>query len=408
MNRKTIAIAGTAAIVISLAACSSDGGDADATSTAGGSAESADPITLVVWESLEGRKDFIEQAGEAYKETHPNVTIEYKNVELGDALGQIALDGPGGVGPDVFAGPSNTIGDLVTGGHILPVADPAALGELSSGAEAAVTYDGQLYGVPVTVDTYALFYNKDLIEEPPTTWDELKEFSEQFNSDNPGSYGFAINPGAYYSAGFGFTAPDNLLFGPEGTDPETPNTNTPAAVEGYEEFQSLREILPVAAADLDAASVDSLFAGGQAAMELTGSWNIPVFEDAGINFGVAPLPARDGMDEPTGSFVNSRTMFTSAYSEQPEAAAEFAAFLASPEMQQLAFEVTGSVPSIAMDVESEATQGLIDQANYGFATPAIPAMTTYWTAMDSAVANIWNGADVQTELDAATEAINNG
>jgi len=312
------------------------------------------------------------------------------------------------VGPDVFAAPSNAAGELVTGGHILPVADPAALGGIVPGAEAAVSYDGQLYGVPVTVDTYALFYNKDLVEEPPTTWADLKTWAADFNAANPGVYGFVLNPGAYYSAGFGFSAPDNLLFGPEGADPATPNTNTPATIAGYEEFQSLRDILPVAAADLDAATVDSLFQGGKAAMELTGSWNIPVFDDAGLNYGVTTLPAREGFDTPTGSFVNSRTMFVSAYSDYPEEAAAFAAFLASPDMQQLAFEITGSVPSIDMTVESEPTNGLIQQAAYGFATPAIPAMTQYWTAMDSAVQNIWDGADVKTELDAATEVINNG
>ncbi len=141
MNRRSIAIVGTTALAITLAACSSGGSDVDATSGGAPTADAGEPITLVVWESLEGRKDFIEQAGAAYNELHPNITIEYKNVELGDAPGQIALDGPGGVGPDVFAAPSNAAGELVTGGHILPVADPAALGGIVPGAEAAVQLD---------------------------------------------------------------------------------------------------------------------------------------------------------------------------------------------------------------------------------------------------------------------------
>jgi maltose-binding protein MalE len=34
-------------------------------------------------------------------------------------------------------------------------------------------------------------------------------------------------------------------------------------------------------------------------------------------------------------------------------------------------------------------------------------MGAVWAAMDAAVANIWNGADIKKELDAATEVILN-
>ncbi|WP_353808525.1 sugar ABC transporter substrate-binding protein [Agromyces sp. SYSU T00194] len=400
MKRSAIALVAGAGLVLSLAACSNgDSGDT------GGDEQ----IELVVWESLEGRSDFIEQAGEAYTAEHPNVTIVYKNVELGDALGQIALDGPAGVGADVFAAPSNVTGDLVTGGHILPVADPEALeGALVPGAIAGVTYQEQIWGVPVTIDTYGLFYNKEYVTDVPTTWADVIGFSEEFNADNPGKYGFAFNPSIYYSAPWLFSAPDNLLFGPAGDDPETPNTNTPATVAGAEQLVELRSVLDVPAEDLDAASVDSLFEGGQSAMSITGSWNIPVFDAAGLDYGVATLPALEGSDTPAGSFSNSRTMFTSAYTDYPEAAQDFAAFLASPEMLKLAYDLTGSIPPAEIDgIDNEATLGLAAQGAYAFPTPSIPEMTLFWTAMDSAIINIWNGADIQTELDTATEVILN-
>ncbi|WP_282945177.1 maltose ABC transporter substrate-binding protein [Cellulomonas endometrii] len=399
MKRTATGALACATLLLALTACSSGGGG----EAAGGGDE---PVTLVVWESLEGRQEFIEQAGEAYAEEHPNVTIEYKNVEIGDALGQIGLDGPAGVGPDVFAGPSNITGDLVTGGHILPVSDREALeSELVDGAVRSVTYEDDMWGVPVTIDTYALFYNKDYVTEPPTTWEEVAEFAAGFNASNPGKYGFAFSPNIYYAAPFVFTDPDNMLFGPEGDDPATPNTDTPAAVEGLQEMLALRDVLDVAADDLDTASVDTLFESGQSAMTITGSWNIPVFEDAGLDFGVATLPARAGSDEPSGSFANSRTMFVSAYTEHPDEAQDFAAFLASPEMLQLAYDLTGSVPSADIEIDSEATLGLVEQGTHSMATPSIPQMTQFWTAMDSAVANIWNGADIQTELTAATDVI---
>ena len=59
-------------------------------------------ITRTVWESTNGPDEFIKKAGEIYTQSHPNITIKYVNVELGDAVGQIALDGPAGKGADIL------------------------------------------------------------------------------------------------------------------------------------------------------------------------------------------------------------------------------------------------------------------------------------------------------------------
>lgn len=412
MKKVTTWVALAASAAMLLTACTSgNGSDAEtkpAETSAGTETEAKDPVTLTVWESLEGRADFIKAAGEAFKETHPHVTIEYKNVELTDAPGQIALDGPAGVGADVFAAPSDKAGSLQQEGHILPIAEPHATelkGSLVAGAIANASAGDTLLGVPVNVDTYALFYNKDLIAEAPKTYEEVITFAKDFNSKNPGSYGYVFEPSFYYAAPFLFNS-ESSLFGPEGTDPAQPNTNSEAAVAGMEEMVKLREVLDVDAADLATASVDALFVGGKAAMHVTGTWNIPVFDDAGLNYGVAPLPARAGSDTPSGGFSNSRTMYVSAYTEHPEEAQAFAAFLASPEMLKVAFELTGSVPSAEIAIESEPTLGIVAQGAYAFPTPSIAEMGGVWEPMNAAVANMWNGADIKAELDKATEAIN--
>lgn len=401
MNRRAIAAVIGAGLAVTLVGCSAGNG------TPEGGGGDGDKVTLVVWESLEGRKDFIEQAGAAYTKLNPNVTIEYKNVELGDAQTQIALDGPAGVGPDVFAAPSNATGELVAGGHILAVADPDALrSELVEGAIQNVTYDDEIWAVPVTIDTYALFYNKEYVTEPPTTWDEVIAFSKEFNAANPGKYGFGMNPGAVYYAGtFLFESPDNLPFGPTVDDPATPNTDTARTIAGAEQFVKLRDILNIPADDLDDATVDALFEGGQSAMTITGSWNIPVFDAAGLDYAVTTMPAQPGSDSPSGSFSNSRSMYVSAYSDHPEEAQDFAAFLASPEMLMLAYELTGSIPSADIAIDNEATLGLVAQGAYAFPSPSIPEGAQFWMAMDSAVKNIWNGTDIASELATATEVI---
>ena len=359
-------------------------------------------ITLKVWESTGGPDKWIEQAGAKFTEKYPNIKVEFVNVELGDTATQIGLDGPAGVGPDLFAAPHDKLGELVTAGHVLPTENTTTLQESVLGATVtALTYEGTMYGYPVSAETYGLFYNKALVSEEnvPTTWDEVVSFAETFNTQNPGKYGFMMNPGdAYYTIIF-TTADDNRLFGATGTDRDNSNINTEASISGMKTFQELRKVLDIPAADLTTSIVDAAFSSGNAALHITGLWNVATFEAAGVEFGVTQLPSLPGNDTPVASFSGTRAMFVSAYSEYPAEAAAFGQFLISEEMQQLRFELTGALPSITTTVDSPYIPGFLKQLDYAFPMPSIPEMAKYWEAMNSASANIWNGSDIKTELD---------
>lgn len=396
-SMKKSAIVCAAIAALSLVACSKKGAKAQ-----------NEAVELTVWESDQGPDEFIKQAGEAYTAKHPNVTVKYVHVELGDAAGQIALDGPAGTGPDVFAAPHDKLGELVTNGHVKPTVNPdevknAALAACSQ----ALTYDGVMYGYPVSAETYALFYNKDLLggNPVPATWEEVASFAKGFNAENPGKYGFIMDVGnGYYTIIF-TTKNGNRLFGPSGTDTSSTNINAPESIEGMKFFQTLRSALNVAAADLGTNIADAAFQSGKAAMHITGPWNIKNFIDAGLNFGVTTIPSLPGDDEPAASFSGTRAMFVSEYTDHPDEAADFAAFLMSPEMQRLRFDITGAIPSIDISVESEYIAGIIKQLDYAFPMPSISEMGLFWDAMGSASQNIWNGEDVKTQLDACDATI---
>lgn len=370
---------------------------------------STEPVTLTVWESTLGPDEFIKQAGTAFTAKYPNITIEYVNVELGDSTGQIALDGPAGVGPDLFAAPHDKLGELVSGGHVLPTANADAVKEaVLASTVTALTYEGTMYGYPTSAETYALFYNKALISEDkvPTTWEGVAEFSKTFNADNAGKYGFMMDVGnGYYTIIF-TTSNDNRLFGPAGTDTTNTNINSEASVKGMEFFQNFRkDVLDVPAADLTTSIGDGAFASGNVAMYITGPWNVKNFADAGVDFGVAALPALPGNDTPVASFSGTRGMFVSAYSDNPNEAALFGEFLISEEMQKLRFDITGTIPSIDIAVDSPYMSGFLKQLDYAFPMPSIPQMGAFWEAMNAASANIWDGADIQAELDACNSTI---
>jgi arabinogalactan oligomer/maltooligosaccharide transport system substrate-binding protein len=75
-------------------------------------------------------------------------------------------------------------------------------------------------------------------------------------------------------------------------------------------------------------------------------------------------------------------------------------------MQQLRAKITNTLPSTNVSVsDNPYAAGFVEQLNYAFPMPSIPPMAKFWDAMNAASANIWGGANVQTELNSADAAI---
>lgn len=397
----------TTIAILSLTGCSCGGNGNTDNNTNNNSGNNTDnnseKIELTVWESTGGPDEFIRQAGERYTDMHPNVTIKYVNVELGDTSSQIALDGPAGIGPDIFAAPHDKIGELAQGGHILKTRNPDLVRETVMDVCAdAVTYNGEMYGYPVAAETYALFYNKDIIETAPKTFDELIDFCKKYNDGD--KYGLMFDvANAYYTIIFTTINGNRPL---SDSDADSIGVNNAAAVEGMTYFQNLRKsILNVPSADITTAVADEAFKSGNSAMHITGPWNLASFRDAGLNFGVSTIPALPGENTPPASFSGTRTMFVSSYSKHPDEAADFAEFLMSDDMQRLRYELTEAIPAVELNIDDDHMRGFMEQLEYSYAMPSIPTMGKFWDAMNSASANIWDGADVKTELDACSKAI---
>lgn len=362
-------------------------------------------VTLKVWESQGPEEKFIKQAIKDYRKVDRNVKFIYEPVGSVDADGKIMLDGPAGVGADVFVVPHDHMGSLVIGGHILE--NTMDMSAFVPAAVIGASYGGKVYGYPLAVETYALFYNKDIIPNPPKTWEEVFEFAKTWTDKSKNKYAIAWPvTDAYYDflfyAGYGAQ-----LFGPNGDDRHQHNLNSPEAIKGVQFFQQVRkQILDVPSGDMTGDFVKSSFQEGTIPMVLGGPWDIAVYKEAGVNFGITTLPILPGAKDVPASFSGVRLAVVSAYSENPEEAKKFAEFLVSREELVKRFDITGQIPPRKdITVEDEWSQGILAQSQYAIPMPKITQIGTYWSAMGAAFANVWDGADPVDELNKAAAAM---
>lgn len=368
--------------------------------------------TLLVWEAEGPEGEFMEYVGQKFYEKY-GVKVTYQPVGHTESREKLSLDGPAGVGADVFAIPHDQMGLTVAMGLVLPntIAKDRITNDFMQAAVDGVTMDGILYGFPTGIETYLLFYNRDILDAPPTTFEELIEFAREYNNPVENRFGLMWDVGnAYFSHGFiaGF---GGYVFGDGGTNKNEVGLNSPGAVEGAEFFVSLKEILPLNSADTNYAVMDGLFAEGKAATIINGPWAVQAYIDVGLNFGLAPMPLLPNGERPA-TFSGIRTLVVSSFTKYPIAAQMFADFATSNEMLLKRFEITKQIPPVKALMDEEIIKGnelvapFLEQAQHAVPMPSIPQMDVVWGPYGTALTVMWNdGVDPQEALDDAVATI---
>ncbi|MCJ7622979.1 MAG: extracellular solute-binding protein [Anaerolineaceae bacterium] len=204
----------------------------------------------------------------------------------------------------------------------------------------SMQYDGKFYGVPEQVFIWALHYNKGMFDEwglePPTTWAELLEVSDQIIEKSGGEVDpIAVTGQVNYYVGMWFDSLAQRLCGTEKVmeflygDTGTMVSDDACFLEAAQEANKLKEndYLIEGWEGTDFTTVQVFFFQEKAAMILMGSWLMTEMKDSipeGFELGVVPFVSVDGgAGDQTAVFGRALSWNIPADTDVPDLAAEF-------------------------------------------------------------------------------------
>ncbi|MGC0379410.1 ABC transporter substrate-binding protein [Streptomyces sp. SAI-229] len=198
------------------------------------------------------------------------------------------------------------------------------------------SYKGTYYGAARSVNTLALFYNKDILDEAgvrvPTTWDELRRAAKKLTEGN--RYGVALSAGGAEDGVFQFT-PFMWSNGGDETD-----LDSPQVVEALDYWKALLQdgSLSKSTVNWTQADVNDQFMAGNAAMMINGPWQVETLNTKkSLHWEIAQIPVPEtGADSvgPLGGAV--LTVPNTGDTERERTAGRIVACLAS-EKEQLTY-----------------------------------------------------------------------
>ncbi len=275
----------------------------------------------------------------------------------------------------------------------------------------SATWGGELWAAPYNSNAGFLYYRTDLVDTPPTTWEEMCEVATSA-AEEEGIAGF-VGQGARYE---GFVVNWLEYYWSNGgelyNEDQTQVTFDTAAAAEVTEFMN-ENLDTCFAPGFNTAQEEEArneFQGGNAVFMRNWPYAYALIEDdegspANGNFDVAPLPTftGDGTISALGGFNNA----VSAFSNNTEAAKDFVVWAATNEEVQTMLATEASLPpTMASVYDDPALAGdpvmalLGDVLGDARARPPSPAWNEISVEMQNNLFPAYNGdADINTAVE---------
>ena len=412
MRIRTAGVVVAAASVVALVVAGCGG---NSTKTGSGSPSKAAGGTVVIWaddQRTAALKPFAEKFGK-----DNGVTVQVQAISK-DLETNYVTAAQSGKGPDIVVGANDWIGNLVQNGTIDPVqlTDQQKSG-FADIALKAVTFNGQVYGVPYAIENLALIRNTDLAPTAPSTLDDLVASGSALKAAGKVTNIMALQAGQtgdVYHVYPLFTSGGGYLFGTKSNgdyDPTDLGVDKPASVAAFQKIAALGEKGNGALTrSITADNAIPTFTGGKTAYLISGPWAIADIKKAGIHYDITPVPAFAG-GKAAQPFVGVQAFYVASKGKNKALAQEFVTnYLTQPDLQVALYQANARPPALnsAMNQVKSTDPDLqkwLDAGKGGAPMPDIPQMAAIWDPLGKAEAAIIGGADVPSTLAAAAKTI---
>ncbi|GAL02551.1 maltose/maltodextrin ABC transporter substrate-binding protein MalE [Photobacterium aphoticum] len=362
---------------------------------------------ILIWINGDKGYEGLAEVGRQFEEdTGVAVKVQYPE-SLEAKFQQVAATGGG---PDVIFWAHDRFGGYAKAGLLKEIKPSQEFKDkLVDFSWDAVTYEGKLVGYPIALESPSLIYNKDLLPEPPKTWEELYAIEKAMAAKGKKAIMWDVK-NAYFTwpmisanGGYAFKKTDT------GFDGTQIGINNEAGVAGLSFLVDLVK-KGVVNPDMDYAVSEAEFNKGNVAMTINGPWSWGNLEKSNINYGVSVFPTLDGGK--SNPFVGVLSAGINAASPNQDLVVEFLEnYLITDE--GLA-KVNDDKPLGAVTLKSfqnvlakdSRIAATMQNAEDGEIMPNIPEMTPYWFAEGAAIENAMLGRQtVKEALDTAADQI---
>ena len=338
---------------------------------------------------------------DAFAAAHPDWTLTFKYgvCPEGDAKTNIGTDPSAGA--DVYMFANDQIPDLLKAGGIAELGGSTLDAIKANNSETTVntvTYEGSVYGVPFTGNTWFMYYDKSVFSD-----EDIKSLDAMLEK---GKVAFPLD-NSWYIASF-YVANGCTLFGEDGGD----------AAAGFDFSGDKAVAVTNYLVDLVA---NKNFANGDVGTNadakafFSGTWDYQKAVDAygdNLGFAAAPSITIDGELKQMKAFAGSKAVgvnpASALYGTHPEVAVALAAYLGGTDAQQAHYDLRNIIPTdVNITVDDALAQAQMDAMDFASIVQPLQAdMGNYWTPAESMGKELVAGTVTHDNAAEKTEAMN--
>jgi multiple sugar transport system substrate-binding protein len=393
-NMTLVGVGAIAAAALALSGCS-----------AGGDTPSDGTVELVFWHGYtEADGDVLEGIVDAFNDSQDEVHISTE-INTWDVIDDTLLPALSSkTGPDLVAMPAERFPVYAAKKAFISLDDFYAdaannASDVVEGAKAMTEVDGSTYAVPIGFVPLAIYYDKAAfadagIAEVPADWDAWVDAAKKLTVDENGDgtperYGIVLPDHATVGNGVW----PSLLWG-NGGDIVSDGEAVVDSAENAETLAFWHDAIvndKISPTGVDGIEADSVFSSGKAAMTFGGPWMTFIAGDAGIDYGIAPIPA--GPETQAASAIGLTLSVTDqGDTAKQEAAQKFLAYFLNDD-NAAAWSLGSGWPPLRTSIPADAVAE----------NPTVAALSQFTSFTRPLLPGVVNSTDVLAALDELTQ-----